>query len=96
MTELWQSEQNLMAETAMIRFEANVWLHLPPVQSVILKKETTTGEGGMVAMGTGMLVEFNVNVTEKPEEVMNMTTYLIIAAVIIAVIIIWYLLRKKK
>ena len=59
-------------------------------------KEVTSGEGGMVAMGTGFLVEFNVNVVEKAMIGMNTTTILSILAIVIAAIIIYCLLKRKK
>ena len=59
-------------------------------------KEATSGEGGMVAMGTGFLVEFNINIVEGAGIGMNTTTILSIIAIVIAAIIIYCLLRRKK
>ncbi|MBU2496921.1 MAG: hypothetical protein KJ767_02590 [Nanoarchaeota archaeon] len=59
----------------------------------------TSGEGGMVAMGTGMKVEFDVILTNVPEKVQKQEKILlwggIGAAIIVLLAIIFFLARRK-
>jgi len=64
-------------------------------------KTMTSGEGGMVTMGTGMKTEFDILVSETPtikKEKLRLsagTTTWIVIALIIIIVIIYYLIRKK-
>jgi len=61
-------------------------------------KTVKSGEGGMVVMGTGMKVSFDVILTEIPEKVKqqrSISTITWSAAILILIIILYLFLRRK-
>ena len=59
-------------------------------------KTITSGTGGMVSMGTGMTVSFDVIVVEKPAG--QLSTAWIVAIIAAIIIVVWMIFaaRKKK
>jgi len=57
-------------------------------------KSITSGTGGMVTMGTGMSVSFDVVVVEKPKG--NLPITWIVAGIVVLVVLIWLISAGRK
>ena len=57
-------------------------------------KTITSGTGGMVSMGTGMSVSFDVVVVEKPKG--NLPITWIVVGIVVLIILIWLISAGKK
>ncbi len=64
-------------------------------QKVIVEFKTVPEGAGMVTMGTGMTVSFDV-IVNKPEKKINVGLWSLIAAIIIVLVIIGIVLARKK
>ena len=65
-------------------------------QKVIVEFKTISEGAGMVAMGTGMTISFNVIVNEPEKKGLSAGLWYLIVAIIIVLVIIWIVLARKK
>lgn len=62
-------------------------------------KTITSGEGGMVKMGTGYTVEFNLITTAKQVQLApanNNWIWFAVLGVIVILVVVWYFARQRK